>query len=137
MYRYFLSNHSTFLWCCSVVIYFFTVGQWKIAEGKYEESLCIKKEVLPEGNAEIALTLDLLAMARIEQSDYAGAIAPVEEALEVRRKAKGRDDLSVVNQLHSLAFLCRISGDTAKLAEVNKEIGIKVPVEDPAEFPAM
>ena len=93
--------------------------------------------MLPEGHAEIALTLDLLAMARIEQSDYAGAIAPVEEALEVRRKAKGRDDLSVVNQLHSLAFLCRISGDTAKLAEVNKEIGIKDATEIAAEFPAM
>lgn len=73
-------------------------------------------------------------MARIEQSDYAGAIDPVEEALEVRRKAKGGDakggdDLSVVSQLHSLAFLCRISGNTAKLAEVNKEIGkvCKVP----------
>ena len=114
---------------CSVVIYFVTVGQWNLAERKYEDSLCIKKEVLPEGHAEIALTLDLLAMTRIEQSNYAGAIAPVEEALEVRRKAKGRDDLGVVNQLHSLAFLCRISGNTTKLAEVNKEIGVvcKVP----------
>ena len=85
--------------------------------------------MLSEGHAEITKTLDLLAMARIEQSDYAGAIAPVEEALEVRRKAKGRDDLGVVNQLHSLAFLCRISGNTTKLAEVNKEIGVvcKVP----------
>ena len=104
-------------------------GQWDIAERKYEESLRIKKEVLPKGHVEITKALDLLAMARIEQSDYAGAIDPVEEALEVRRKAKGGDDLSVVSQLHSLAFLCRISGNTAKLAEVNKEIGkvCKVP----------
>ena len=89
----------------------------------YEEALRIKKGVLPNGHPEIIKTLDLLAMARIEQSDYTGAIAPVEEALESRRKTKGRDDLSVVNQIHSLAFLYRLSGDTAKLAEVNKEIG--------------
>ena len=61
-------------------------------------------------------------MARIEQSDYAGAIEPVEEALDARRNAKGRDDIGVVNQLHSLAFLCRVSGNRYKLAEVNKEI---------------
>ena len=78
-------------------------------------------------------------MARIEQSNYAGAIQPVEEALEARRKAKGRDDLNVINQLHSLAFLCRVSGKTSKLAEVNNEIEAgKVPTYDATcKVPAM
>jgi len=112
---YLSSTYFSFNFIC-------TVGQWNIAEQKYAEALRIKKEVLPEGHAEIIKTLDLLAMARIEQSNYAGAIKPVEAALEARRKAKGRDDLGVVNQLHSLAFLCRISGNTTKLAAVNDEI---------------
>ena len=86
------------------------------------EALDMKREELPKGHAEIIKTLDLLAMARIEQSNYAGAIQPVEEALEARRTAKGRDDLGVINQMHSLAFLCRVSGMTSKLAEVNDEI---------------
>lgn len=98
------------------------VGRWDIAEQKYEESVRLKKEVFPKGHDEITKALDLLAMARIEQSDYAGAIEPVEEALDARRMAKGRDDIGVVNQLHSLAFLCRVSGSRYKLAEVNKEI---------------
>lgn len=96
------------------------------------EALHIKREALPKGHAEITKTLDFLAMARIEQSNYAGAIQPVEEALEARRKAKGRDDLGIINQLHSLAFLCRVSGKTSKLAEVNDEIRAvcKVPTYD-------
>lgn len=100
------------------------VGQWNIAEKDYMEALQIKRDALQDDkHTEIIKTLDLLGMARMEQGNFAGAIKPVEDALLARRRNKGPDDPQVINQLHSLAFLCRISGNATKLAAVQKEIG--------------
>ena len=114
----------------SLVVSIHTVGGWSIAEKKYVEALQIKRDALNnDTHHEIIKTLDLLGMARMEQGDFAGAIKPVEDSLLARRRIKGSDDPQVINQLHSLAFLCRISGNAAKLAAVQKEIGkvCKVP----------
>jgi len=100
------------------------LGQWNLAEKNYTEALQIKRGALEDDkHAEIIKTNDLLGMARLEQGNFAGAIKPIEDALLALRRSKGPDDPQVINRLHSLAFLCRISGNTTKLAAVEKEIG--------------
>jgi len=86
-------------------------GQYAEAEEAARESLSIRRELLEPGHADIARSLNNLAIVLKAQGDYAGARPLYEEGLAIQRIALGPRHADVALSLNNLAILMQDLGD--------------------------
>ena len=89
---------------------YFGLGLRDRARRFLEVSLAIRRRASPEGQLELARTLDFLGLVRLEQGELDGAERAYNEALGLRRQLLGGRHRDVARTLNGLAGLLRTAG---------------------------
>jgi len=80
------------------------LGDYDQARPVLEEALAIRRRLYGETHADVATTLDNLALVASHKQDLPRAVALRRQALAVRRAVSGDEDPRTIDAVHSLAF---------------------------------
>ena len=89
---------------------YFGLGLRNRARRFLEVSLAIRRRAYPEGRLDVARTLDVLGLVRLEQGDLDDAERAYREAFELRRQLLGVRHPEVARTLNGLAGVLRAVG---------------------------
>ncbi len=97
------------------------LGLYKSADPLFEQALALRRRVKPGADAEVAASLNGLAVQRAETGDYEAAEPLFREALEMRRELFGPRHERIAASLNNLALLLHDRGDLATAEPLYRE----------------
>jgi len=89
------------------------LGIYDAAESHLMDAVNLRREILPEGNPDIAESVNDLGVLRFQMGDFAAADSLLREALAIRMEAFGEENLEVAESMHNLAAVKTQLGDYA------------------------